>query len=304
MINNNKDFPSAERSRSTLNSANHSIQNKQQKTYFISDLHLDSSRPHLLKLFHEFIEKIKSDAEALYILGDLFEFWIGDDIIDLPIGKPYLPVIDKLKALSDAGVKIFFIQGNRDFLIGQTFMDRIGGTLLPDEIVIDLYGTPVLIMHGDTLCTDDKAYQRMRKIFRWKIVQKLYLAMVPEKRAQKAGQVRKTSSKSTKQKSSMILDVNQDAVKESLSRGIAGTTSKHSEESQFAEALGKPSKSRGVALDSNQELAFLIHGHTHRPSEHDVFIGNQQKKRIVLGDWGEKWSYLEWSNNSVYKLYF
>ncbi|MCL4170891.1 UNVERIFIED_CONTAM: hypothetical protein GTU68_034732, partial [Idotea baltica] len=209
------------------------------KTYFISDLHLDPSRPHLYKLFHEFIDKIKGDAEALYILGDLFEFWIGDDIIDLPIGKPYLPIIDQLRSLSDAGTKLYFIQGNRDFLIGQKFMDRIGGTLLPDEVVIDLYGTPTLIMHGDTLCIDDKAYQRMRKIFRWKIVQKIYLAMSPEKRDKKASEIRKKTSKKTKQKDYNILDVNQDAVEKVLI-------------------------SRGVSL--------LIHGHTHRPAQHEFEI--------------------------------
>ena len=206
------------------------------RSYFISDLHLDPSRPHLYKLFNEFIEKIRNEAEALYILGDLFEFWIGDDIIDLPIGKPYLPIIEQLRSLSDVGTKIYFIQGNRDFLIGQKFMDSIGGELLPDEVVIDLYGTPVLIMHGDTLCTDDKAYQRMRKIFRWKIVQKIYLSMSPEKRNKKATQIRSKTSKSSKKVSKKdydILDVNQQAVEKALI-------------------------SRGVAL--------LIHGHTHRPA--------------------------------------
>ena len=247
------------------------LTNQQKKTYFISDLHLDPSRPHLFKLLHEFIEKIRPDVEALYILGDLFEFWIGDDIIDLPIGKSYLPVIEQLRSLSDAGVEIYFIQGNRDFLIGQKFMERIGGTLLPDQKIIDLYGTKVLIMHGDTLCTDDKGYQIMRKVFRFKIVQKIYLSMSPEKRSQKAGQVRKTTSESTKQKSSMILDVNQQAVEKSL-------------------------KSGGVS--------FLIHGHTHRPAEHDFVINNLQKKRIVLGDWGDKWSYLEWNVEGTCQLNF
>jgi len=246
-------------------------QSNKNKTYFISDLHLDPSRPHLFQLFHEFIEKIRTDAEALYILGDLFEFWIGDDIIDLPIGKPYLPVIEQLKSLSESGVKLYFIQGNRDFLVGGTFMYRIGGTLLADEYVIDLYGTKALIMHGDTLCTDDKGYQWMRKIFRLWIVQKIYLLMSPEKRAQKAGQVRKTTSEKTKQKPSMILDVNQQAVEKVI-------------------------ESRGVS--------FLIHGHTHRPAEHDFTIGDQSKKRIVLGDWGENWSYLEWSPDSKYTLNF
>ena len=241
------------------------------KTYFISDLHLDPSRPHLFKLFDDFIDKIRPDVETLYILGDLFEFWIGDDIIDLPIGKPYLPVIEKLKSLSDSGVQLFFIQGNRDFLIGQRFMDRIGAELLPDETVIDLYGTPVLIMHGDTLCTDDKGYQLMRRIFRWKIVQKIYLSMSPEKRSQKAGQVRQSTSEKNKQKSSMILDVNQQAVEKSL-------------------------KSRGVS--------FLIHGHTHRPAEHLINIDTQQKKRVVLGDWGDEWSYLEWCVDGKHRLIF
>lgn len=245
--------------------------NKKNKTYFISDLHLDPSRPHLFKLFHEFIEKIRPDAEALYILGDLFEFWIGDDIIDLPIGKPYLPVIEQLKSLSDSGIKLYFIQGNRDFLIGKKFMQCIGGELLPDQQIIDLYGTKALIMHGDTLCTDDKGYQMMRNIFRLWIVQKIYLSMSPEKRSQKAGQVRKTTSESTKQKSSMILDVNQQSVEKSF-------------------------KSGGVS--------FLIHGHTHRPAEHDVTLENKENKRIVLGDWGEKWSYLEWNSNGDYKLNF
>ena len=271
-------------------------QSSKNKTYFISDLHLDPSRPHLFKLFHEFIEKIRPDAEALYILGDLFEFWIGDDIIDLPIGKPYLPVMEQLRSLSDSGVKLYFTQGNRDFLIGKKFMQRIGSTLLPDQQIIDLYGTKALIMHGDTLCTDDKGYQFMRKIFRLWIVQKIYLSMSPEKRSKKATQVRKTTSKSTKQKSSMILDVNQQAVEKCVSRGIAETTLERSDDDPKGEVLQKPSKSRGVS--------FLIHGHTHRPAEHDFIVDDNQIKRIVLGDWGEKWSYLEWSADSEFELNF
>lgn len=275
-------------------------QSSRNKTYFISDLHLDPSRPSLFKLFDEFIQKITPDVEALYILGDLFEFWIGDDIIDLPMGKPYLPVINQLKKLSDSGVKIFFIQGNRDFLIGDKFMQSIGGKLLPDECVIDLYGESVLIMHGDTLCTDDKGYQLMRKIFRLRIIQKIYLSMSPEKRSQKAGQVRKTTSENNKQKTSMILDVNQHAVEKSLSRANSETMSEYNEDSPKGEVTiqenKKPHKSGGVS--------FLIHGHTHRPAEHDVTINSQINKRIVLGDWGDQWSYLEWSKNSDFRLCF
>ena len=239
-------------------------------TYFISDLHLDESPSLLFKLFYEFIDNINGKAEALYILGDLFEFWIGDDIIDLPIGKPYLPVIEKLKELSDTGTKIYFIQGNRDFLIGKKFMQRIGGELLHDETVIDLYGTPTLIMHGDTLCTDDKGYQRMRKIFRFKLVQKLYLSMSPEKRNKKASQIRQRSSQKTQYKPSMILDVNQQQVKTSC-------------------------KSGGVYL--------LIHGHTHRPAEHEFDLEDKPAKRIVLGDWRDKACYLK-VNKSDFELVY
>jgi UDP-2,3-diacylglucosamine hydrolase len=240
------------------------------KSYFISDLHLDPSRPHLFRLFHELIEQIRDQAEALYILGDLFEFWLGDDIIDLPIGKPYLPVIEQLKSLSDSGTKIYFIQGNRDFLIGDVFMQRIGGELLPDQKVIDLYGTPTLIMHGDTLCTDDNSYQLMRKILRLKIVQRLYLSMSPEKRNQKTNQIREGTQKSTQKKDYSILDVNQQSVEKVL-------------------------KSRGVSL--------LIHGHTHRPAEHEFELDGKQVKRIVLGDWGDKFSYIE-ASTTQFKLEF
>jgi len=249
---------------------NNPVLSESKNTYFISDLHLDESHSLLFKLFYEFIDDIKDKAEALYILGDLFEFWIGDDIIDLPIGKPYLPVIEKLKALSDSGTKIYFIQGNRDFLIGEKFMQRISGELLPDEKVIDLYGTPTLIMHGDTLCTDDKSYQRMRKIFRLKLVQKIYLSMSPEKRNKKASQIRQRSSQKTQYKPSMILDVNQQQVQASC-------------------------KSGGGCL--------LIHGHTHRPAEHEFDLEGKPAKRIVLGDWRDKACYLK-VNKSDFELVY
>jgi len=239
-------------------------------TYFISDLHLDESHPHLYKLFYDFIDDIKDKAEALYILGDLFEFWIGDDIIDHSLGKQYLPTVKKLKSLSDSGTKIYFIQGNRDFLIGEAFMQRIGGELLPDEKVIDLYGTPTLIMHGDTLCTDDKAYQRMRTLFRLKIVQKLYLSLSPESRDKKADKIRQSSKNKTQQKDPMILDVNQDEVT-------------------------KVAKTGGVDL--------IIHGHTHQPAEHEFQIDKKRVKRIVLGDWQDKACYLR-SSQSGFESYY
>ncbi|MEE9309784.1 MAG: UDP-2,3-diacylglucosamine diphosphatase [Cocleimonas sp.] len=231
------------------------------KTFFISDLHLDPSRPDLFKLFDEFIDSISNQADTLYILGDLFEFWIGDDIIDLPAGKPYLPVLKKLKALVLSGTKLFFIQGNRDFLLQEKFIQYLGAEgaeLLPDTQVIDLYGTPTLIMHGDTLCTDDKAYQRMRFIFRLKLVQKLYLFSSVKSRLRKLAKVRKLSINSKKQKDYAIMDVNQ-------------------------QTLEKVMKQAGVTQ--------LIHGHTHRPEIHNFQLNGKLATRIVLGDWRDKACY-------------
>lgn len=244
------------------------------RSYFISDLHLHPSRPHLFKLFYDFIDDIKEQAEALYILGDLFEFWIGDDIIDLPIGKPYLPVIEKLKSLSDSGTKLYFIQGNRDFLAQEEFTKRIGAELLPDQKVIDLYGTPTLIMHGDTLCTDDKAYQRMRFIFRLKLVQKVYLSLSPESRERIAGSTRAVTQNKVNKKPIVILDVNQKAVEKVL----------------------KTIKSRGGVY-------LLIHGHTHRPAIHEFALDGMPAKRMVLGDWRDKACYLRFDINGIESSY-
>jgi len=232
------------------------------KTYFISDLHLIPSRSHLTTLLLNFLDVItdKADkAEALYILGDLFEFWIGDDIIQKPAGKPYLAIIKKLKALSDSGVKIYFQQGNRDFLAQQRFAVATGAELLPDQKVIDLYGTPTLLMHGDTLCTDDTGYQRMRRIFRNKIIQKIYLSLSPERRSRIAGNTRKVIKDKAPKKAFNIVDVNQLEVE-------------------------KVMREAGVVQ--------LIHGHTHRPAIHEFRLEGKPAKRIVLSDWTDKARYL------------
>ena len=239
-------------------------------TYFISDLHLDQSHPRLFELFYQFITKIQGQADSLYILGDLFDFWIGDNVIDAPAGKPYLPVINTLKALSDSGTNLFFIQGNRDFLAQVAFIERIGATLLPDQQVVDLYGKPTLIMHGDTLCTDDKGYQRMRWLFRRKLAQKIYLSLSPEKRLNQVKGVKKVAKNQTRQKNVKILDVNQQAVE-------------------------KVMRQTGVLQ--------LIHGHTHRPKSHTFELDKQTARRIVLGDWHDKACYLKVTPNEM-KLVF
>lgn len=222
------------------------------KTYFISDLHLIPSRSHLTILLLNFIDDIADRAEALYILGDLFEFWIGDDIIQKPAGQPYLPIIEKLKMLSSSGVKLYFQQGNRDFLAQRKFAMATGAELLPDQKVIDLYGIPTLLMHGDTLCTDDIAYQRMRRIFRNKIIQKIYLSLSPKRRSRIAGNTRKVIKNKAPKKAANIVDVNQLEVEKIMREA---------------------------------RVLQLIHGHTHRPKVHEFKLDGQPAKRIVLSDW-------------------
>ena len=240
------------------------------KTWFISDLHLDPNRPQIFTLLHEFLDDIKDKADALYILGDLFEFWVGDDITHSPLGSPYIPIIQHLKKLSDTGVKLYFIQGNRDFLIRESFINSIGGQLLPDTQIINLCGTPTLILHGDTLCTDDKAYQRMRALFRVKFIQWLYLSLSLEKRVKRAQSIRKVTRKKTQKKSTKILDVNQQAVEETM---------------------------------KENNITQMIHGHTHRPATHEFELNGKKAKRIVLGDWHEKASFVVADSEGLKLIY-
>jgi len=240
--------------------------NTKNKTYFISDLHLIPSRPHLTTLLLNFLDDIADKADALYILGDLFEFWIGDDIIYKPAGGPYLPIIEKLKKLSGLGMKLYFQQGNRDFLAQQRFAMATGAELLPDQKVIDLYGTRTLLMHGDTLCTDDTAYLRMRRIFRIKLIQKIYLSLSPEKRSNIAGNTRKVIKDKAPKKAYKIVDVNQLEVERVM-------------------------KGQGVLQ--------LIHGHTHRPAIHEFKLDGKPAKRIVLSDWTDKACYLSFNEEGL-----
>ena len=223
-------------------------------TLFVSDLHLDRARPHIAAAFCSFLQDI-TDTDALYILGDLFEFWIGDD--DPNIGLQ--SVVDSLRALSSAGVPVYFIHGNRDFLIGQGFEDLAHCKILHEETVVDLYGTPTLIMHGDTLCTDDVAYQRYRSKVRNRWVQKTLLLLSVKQRQRIAQHLREKSIHATQNKPPEIMDVNQDAVIDAMHR-------------------------HGVRL--------LIHGHTHRPGIHDFPVAGDACRRIVLGDWYEQGSVL------------
>ncbi len=225
-------------------------------TLFISDLHLDDSRPEITRLFEEFLASDEARAaDAVYILGDLVEAWVGDDDdAELPAR-----IARATKALSEHGVPVYFIVGNRDFLIGEQFAERAGFTVLDDGTVHELYGRPTLLMHGDVLCTDDVAYQALRKQVRSPEWQAQVLAMPLQARRALAAKARAESKAHTSSTMETIMDVNADAVADTMRK--AGVTR-------------------------------LIHGHTHRPAIHRFDLDGQNAERIVLGDWYEQGSVL------------
>lgn len=222
---------------------------------FISDLHLCSSRPAITSQFLAFLHTIAPQAEALYILGDFFEYWAGDD--DL---AQHATIIAALRQLADQGTRIYFMHGNRDFLIGEDFSAAAGLQLLPDPTLLTLYGRRVLLSHGDALCTDDVAYQAFRQQVRTSAWQQQFLQQdLSVRKAQiEALRQRSEQEKSTKQQT--IMDVNAEAV------------------AQLLRDYDYP------------EL--LIHGHTHRPDSHQLQVDGHDSVRWVLGDWYEQGSCL------------
>jgi UDP-2,3-diacylglucosamine hydrolase len=217
---------------------------------FISDLHLAPERPATVALFLDFLGRQAREAEALYILGDLFDAWIGDDD-DEP---PYPAIRAALRDLTTSGTRCAILPGNRDFLLGRRFLADTGCELLADPTRIDLYGTPTLLMHGDLLCTDDRAYQRFRRVIRNPIVKRLFLWRGLERRRALAQDYRRRSMAAIAGKSLTIMDVNPDAVLEALRR---------------------------------QGASRLIHGHTHRPGDHALSLDGQPAQRLVLAEWRE-----------------
>ena len=217
-------------------------------TLFISDLHLEESRPDITEAFLGFLDGKASGVDQLYILGDFFEAWIGDDE-RTPLQEQIATALRKLR---DSGTRIFLMHGNRDFLIGQDFCDRAGATLLDDPTVINLYGTPTLLMHGDSLCTADVEYQKFRANMRNPQMQKMMLARPLEDRQQMARQLRQMSMAKNQGKAEDIMDVTPEEVVRELEH-------------------------HGVQL--------MIHGHTHRPAIHDLEANGEPARRIVLGDW-------------------
>lgn len=226
-------------------------------TLFISDLHLDQSRPDISDQFVQFLKGPASDAEALYILGDLFEAWIGDDD-DNPAA---LSVVAGLNELARSGVITYFMVGNRDFLVGDTFLERAGCRSLMEPTVVDLYGQRVLLVHGDSLCVDDHEYMAFRTMVRNPAWQAAFLAKPLGERRAIAEQARLVSKSNTAQKPAEIMDVNPDAV---------------------------------AALMMEQRVNILLHGHTHRPNIHSFNLPSGPATRIVLGDWYTQGSNLRW----------
>jgi UDP-2,3-diacylglucosamine hydrolase len=217
---------------------------------FIADLHLSARQPQLLDLFITFTRDRAAGAAALYILGDLFDAWIGDDQDD-PASRA---VREALAALSSKGTTIAIQHGNRDFLVGGAFCDASGAALIPDEHVVELCGERTLLMHGDTLCTDDTAYQQARRQLRDPAFIDDFLARPMEERVAIASRYRKMSGEATSLLAADIMDVNQQAVVTAMQR---------------------------------HDVTRLIHGHTHRQAIHHFESEGRQYERIVLGDWNE-----------------
>ncbi|OLQ69415.1 UDP-2,3-diacylglucosamine diphosphatase [Photobacterium proteolyticum] len=224
-------------------------------TLFISDLHLSAERTDITDCFLTFMKEETTGIDALYVLGDLFEMWIGDDD-DSPFHQQ---IKSAFRQLTDSGVPCYFIHGNRDFLVGQRFSRETGVQLLPEHSVIDLYGTPTLILHGDTLCTLDEEYQRYRKKVHNRFIQWLFFRLPLSYRQKIGNKMRSNSSMTNQEKAQDVMDVTLDEVEKIMAQ---------------------------------YQVTAMIHGHTHRPAIHHLNVGSLPASRTVLGDWYDHGSVL------------
>jgi UDP-2,3-diacylglucosamine hydrolase len=231
-------------------------------TVFISDLHLEADHPEIGEQFRDFLDAEAADADALYILGDFFEYWLGDDDPD----EYYASIKRSLRAFTDSGVPVYFMHGNRDFMIGDRFAAETGVTILPDPFALELYGKSVLLSHGDALCTDDAEYQQMRAVTRSPEWQAMMLEKPLEERVAIAKHARAQSQARNATLGEDIMDVNPDAV---------------------------------IQIISEHGVEILLHGHTHRPAIHNVEVDDRIAKRVVLGDWYDQGSVVRWDEDGV-----
>jgi UDP-2,3-diacylglucosamine hydrolase len=218
----------------------------------ISDLHLSEAHSHSTDLFLRFATDIAPRAEALFILGDLFEYWAGDDDIDDPF---HLRITETLRGLDAQGTRIFIMRGNRDFLMDEELGSACNATLLDDPTLFELYGTPTLLTHGDTLCTDDTEYQRFRSMVRNSDWQRGFLSQPMATRKAQIEGMRAKSEGNKQSKAANIMDVSNEAVNELLRQ---------------------------------YQFPRLIHGHTHRLAKHEHLVEGKTCERWVLGDWDHK----------------
>jgi len=226
-------------------------------TLFLSDLHLSSERPALVEAFRAFCTGPARQAAGVYLLGDLFDDWIGDDQLSEPLAADVAGV---LKSLTAAGVAVGVVTGNRDFLLGDAFAGAAGVTLLSAPLVVNVAGTPTVLLHGDELCTADVGYQRLRRYARNPRWQRRYLALPYSVRRNIANWLRRRSGRATSGKPEQIMDVASAAV-----------------EAAFRDA----------------DVVRMIHGHTHRPARHHLVVDGRACERFVLADWYDRGSYLE-----------
>ncbi|AIA71975.1 UDP-2,3-diacylglucosamine diphosphatase [Pectobacterium atrosepticum] len=236
-------------------------------TLFIADLHLSLHEPAITAGFLRFLRHEAIHADALYILGDLFDAWIGDDDPQ-PL---HATIAAELYALHQLGIPCYFVHGNRDFLIGKRFARQSGMTLLPTENIVDLYGQKILILHGDTLCTDDPAYQKFRRRVHNPFIQQLFLLLPLSLRLKIAAKMRASSQQANQQKSQQIMDVNPEQVLERL---------------------------------RHYQVKTMIHGHTHRPAIHQVDLGKSYGRRAVLGAWHEEGSMIKVTPQNIELISF
>jgi UDP-2,3-diacylglucosamine hydrolase len=230
------------------------------KTWFLSDCHLDAAHPEITNQFIELMKKSAGSVDDIYILGDLFELWIGDD----DHSPFHTNIINSLQQAARHGAKLHFLRGNRDFLIGRRFLQSTDCQLLHDEEKINVYGTPVLVMHGDTLCTRDVAYLRARRFAYNPFIQTLFLWLPISVRRKIAARARQASKQHTRTTDIAIMDVTQTEVERVMMK---------------------------------HHVDMLVHGHTHRPDTHHFTVGTDAKTRIVLPAWHGGGCILEWRDN-------
>lgn len=217
-------------------------------TLFISDLHLDPDVPTVCEHFFTFLQSDALQAEALYILGDFFEVWVGDDDLT-PFHRD---ILDALRHVTQQGLPVYFMHGNRDFLIGKRFARKTGVTLIKDPTVISLYGQKILLMHGDSLCTLDTQHQKSRKTMHNRWYQRAVLCLPLAYRRHVGKKIRLNSRRRKETLTNQIMDVTPDAVIDAM---------------------------------QTHDVNCLIHGHTHRPAVHTLNVNGKLAKRIVLGSW-------------------